>query len=117
MFGDGFLKFIKMVIGLIVFCVVVSGMVNVGDLKKVGWVGLKVVVYFEVMMMFVFGIGFVFVWFMCLGVGMNIDLCLFDVVLLLMYVKNVESLKDMVGYLMKIIFEIVIDVFVKGDIL
>src|SRR5579875_3414088 len=47
--GDGFLKLIKMVIGPIVFCVVVSGMANAGDLKKVGRVGLKSVVYFEAM--------------------------------------------------------------------
>ena len=47
--GDGFLKLIKMVIGPIVFCVVVSGMAHAGDLKKVGRVGLKSVVYFEIM--------------------------------------------------------------------
>ena len=47
--GDGFLKLIKMVIGPIVFCVVVSGMAHAGDLRKVGRVGLKSVVYFEAM--------------------------------------------------------------------
>ncbi len=39
--GDGFIKLIKMLIGLIVFCVVVSGISGAGDLKKVGRIGLK----------------------------------------------------------------------------
>ncbi|MDC6134698.1 cation:dicarboxylase symporter family transporter, partial [Burkholderia gladioli] len=43
--GDGFLKLIKMVIGPIVFCVVVGGIANAGDLKKVGRVGVKAIVY------------------------------------------------------------------------
>ena len=47
--GDGFIKLIKMLIGLIVFCVVVSGISGAGDLKKVGRIGLKSVIYFEVL--------------------------------------------------------------------
>ncbi|MFP3561834.1 cation:dicarboxylase symporter family transporter, partial [Paraburkholderia sp. SIMBA_049] len=72
--GDGFLKLIKMVIGPIVFCVVVSGMANAGDLKKVGRVGLKAVIYFEVMTTLALGIGLVLAWLTRPGVGMNIDL-------------------------------------------
>lgn len=47
--GDGFIKLIKMLIALIVFCVVVSGISGAGDLKKVGRIGFKSVVYFEVL--------------------------------------------------------------------
>ena len=47
--GDGFIKLIKMLIGLIVFCVVVSGISGAGDLKKVGRIGLKSVINFEVL--------------------------------------------------------------------
>ncbi|MEK7989287.1 cation:dicarboxylase symporter family transporter, partial [Burkholderia contaminans] len=72
--GDGFLKLIKMVIGPIVFCVVVSGMANAGDLKKVGRVGLKAVIYFEIMTTLALGIGLVLAWVTRPGVGMNIDL-------------------------------------------
>src|SRR5882672_12345073 len=46
--GDGFIKLIKVLITPIVFCVVVLGIAGAGDLKKVGRVGLKAVVYFEV---------------------------------------------------------------------
>lgn len=115
--GDGFLKLIKMVIGPIVFCVVVSGMANAGDLKKVGRVGLKAVVYFEVMTTIALGIGLVLAWFTRPGVGMNIDLRSLDSASLASYAKNAESLKDTAGYLMKIIPETAIDAFAKGDIL
>ncbi|KVE09735.1 C4-dicarboxylate transporter DctA [Burkholderia anthina] len=115
--GDGFLKLIKMVIGPIVFCVVVSGMANAGDLKKVGRVGLKAVVYFEVMTTLALGIGLVLAWFTRPGVGMNIDLRSLDAASLSTYAKNAESLKDTAGYLMKIIPDTAIDAFAKGDIL
>ncbi|ABO53626.1 C4-dicarboxylate transporter DctA [Burkholderia vietnamiensis] len=115
--GDGFLKLIKMVIGPIVFCVVVSGMANAGDLKKVGRVGLKAVVYFEVMTTLALGIGLVLAWLTRPGVGMNIDLRSLDAASLSTYAKNAESLKDTAGYLMKIIPETAIDAFAKGDIL
>ncbi|HDR9761990.1 TPA: C4-dicarboxylate transporter DctA [Burkholderia cepacia] len=115
--GDGFLKLIKMVIGPIVFCVVVSGMANAGDLKKVGRVGLKAVIYFEVMTTLALGIGLVLAWLTRPGVGMNIDLRSLDASSLASYAKNAESLKDTAGYLMKIIPETAIDAFAKGDIL
>lgn len=115
--GDGFLKLIKMVIGPIVFCVVVSGMANAGDLKKVGRVGLKAVVYFEVMTTLALGIGLVLAWFTRPGVGMNIDLRSLDAASLASYAKNAESLKDTAGYLLKIIPDTAIDAFAKGDIL
>ena len=115
--GDGFLKLIKMVIGPIVFCVVVSGMANAGDLKKVGRVGLKAVIYFEIMTTLALGIGLVLAWLTRPGVGMNIDLRSLDASSLASYAKNAESLKDTAGYLMKIIPETAIDAFAKGDIL
>ncbi|CAM2188563.1 C4 dicarboxylate/orotate:H(+) symporter [Burkholderia cepacia] len=115
--GDGFLKLIKMVIGPIVFCVVVSGMANAGDLKKVGRVGLKAVIYFEVMTTLALCIGLVLAWVTRPGVGMNIDLRSLDASSLASYAKNAESLKDTAGYLMKIIPETAIDAFAKGDIL
>nr|WP_232357061.1 C4-dicarboxylate transporter DctA [Burkholderia contaminans] len=115
--GDGFLKLIKMVIGPIVFCVVVSGMANAGDLKKVGRVGLKAVIYFEIMTTLALGIGLVLAWVTRPGVGMNIDLRSLDASSLASYAKNAESLKDTAGYLMKIIPDTAIDAFAKGDIL
>ncbi|KGS93510.1 dicarboxylate symporter family protein [Burkholderia pseudomallei MSHR7498] len=115
--GDGFLKLIKMVIGPIVFCVVVSGMANAGDLKKVGRVGLKAVIYFEAMTTLALGIGLVLAYLTKPGVGMNVDLHTLDPVSLADYAKNAQSLKDTAGYLLKIIPETAFDAFAKGDIL
>lgn len=115
--GDAFLKLIKMVIGPIVFCVVVSGMANAGDLKKVGRVGLKAVVYFEIMTTLALMIGLVLAWLTRPGVGMNIDLHSLDPASLSSYAKHAESLKDTAGYLLKIIPDTAIDAFAKGDIL
>ncbi|AFI65029.1 C4-dicarboxylate transporter DctA [Burkholderia pseudomallei] len=115
--GDGFLKLIKMVIGPIVFCVVVSGMANAGDLKKVGRVGLKAVIYFEAMTTLALGIGLVLAYLTKPGVGMNVDLHTLDPASLADYAKNAQSLKDTAGYLLKIIPETAFDAFAKGDIL
>lgn len=46
--GDGFIKLIKMVVGPIIFLTIVTGMAHMGDIKKVGKVGLKSIIYFEV---------------------------------------------------------------------
>ncbi|AYE28712.1 C4-dicarboxylate transporter DctA [Burkholderia pseudomallei] len=115
--GDGFLKLIKMVIGPIVFCVVVSGMANAGDLKKVGRVGLKAVIYFEAMTTLALGIGLVLAYLTKPGVGMNVDLHTLDPASLADYAKNAQSLKDTAGCLLKIIPETAFDAFAKGDIL
>ncbi|CAB3763714.1 C4-dicarboxylate transporter DctA [Paraburkholderia humisilvae] len=115
--GDGFLKLIKMVIGPIVFCVVVSGMANAGDLKKVGRVGVKAVVYFEIMTTIALVIGAALAFLTRPGVGMNIDLHSLDAASLATYTEHAKSLKDTAGFLLKIIPDTAIDAFAKGDIL
>ncbi|MDF0733599.1 C4-dicarboxylate transporter DctA [Pseudomonas entomophila] len=72
--GDGFIKLIKMLIGIIVFCVVVSGISGAGDLKKVGRIGLKSVIYFEVLTTIALVIGLVLAFSTGIGSGANIHL-------------------------------------------
>nr|WP_256586741.1 C4-dicarboxylate transporter DctA [Pseudomonas sp. A46] len=72
--GDGFIKLIKMLIALIVFCVVVNGISGAGDLKKVGRIGLKSVIYFEVLTTLALIIGLAVAYGLGLGSGANIDL-------------------------------------------
>ncbi|MFM0038554.1 C4-dicarboxylate transporter DctA [Paraburkholderia strydomiana] len=115
--GDGFLKLIKMVIGPIVFCVVVSGMAHAGDLRKVGRVGLKAVVYFEIMTTIALVIGAVLAYVTRPGVGMNIDLRSLDPASLATYTEHAKSLKDTAGFLLKIIPDTAINAFATGDIL
>jgi aerobic C4-dicarboxylate transport protein len=115
--GDGFLKLIKMVIGPIVFCVVVSGMAHAGDLRKVGRVGLKAVIYFEVMTTIALVIGAILAYVTRPGVGMNIDLHSLDPASLSTYTEHAKSLKDTAGFLLKIIPDTAINAFATGDIL
>src|SRR3954470_21439269 len=50
--GDGFIKLIKMVIAPIIFCTVVSGIAHIQDAKKVGRIGIKALIYFEIVSTF-----------------------------------------------------------------
>ncbi len=115
--GDGFLKLIKMVVGPIVFCVVVSGIAATGDLKKVGRVGCKAIAYFEVMTTIALVIGALLAWFVQPGAGMNADLRSLDAASLSSYTEHAKSLKDVGGFLLKIIPDTVGDAFARGDIL
>src|SRR3954447_23318339 len=57
--GDGFIKLIKMVIAPIIFCTIVSGISHIQDARKVGRVGLKALIYFEVVSTFALIIGLI----------------------------------------------------------
>ncbi|NVH75065.1 C4-dicarboxylate transporter DctA [Paraburkholderia sp. JPY432] len=115
--GDGFLKLIKMVIGPIVFCVVVSGMAHAGDLRKVGRVGFKSVIYFEAMTTIALVIGAVLAYATRPGAGMNVNLSSLDAASLTTYTEHAKSLKDTAGFLLKIIPDTAINAFATGDIL
>src|SRR5271169_4574297 len=70
--SDGFLKLISMIVAPIVFCVVVHGIAGAGDLRKVGRVGLKALIYFEVMTTIALVIGLILAFVFAPGHGMNI---------------------------------------------
>src|SRR5258708_1507769 len=72
-FGDGFIKLIKMMIGPIIFATVVVGIAKVNDMKEVGRVGLKAIVYFELVSTLALAIGLVVVNLVKPGVGINAD--------------------------------------------
>src|SRR5881409_146969 len=71
--SDAFLKLISMIVAPIVFCVVVHGIAGAGDLKNVGRVGVKALVYFEVMTTVALILGIVLAFVFGPGHGMNID--------------------------------------------
>ena len=71
--GDGFIKLIKMIIAPLVFGVVVHGIASAGDLKKVGRVGVKSIVYFEVVTTIALVLGIVVAYAFGPGHGMNVD--------------------------------------------
>ena len=71
--GDAFIKLIKMLIAPIIFCTVVHGIASMEDMKKVGRVGIKALVYFEVMTTVALVIGLIIVNLWQPGAGMNVD--------------------------------------------
>jgi aerobic C4-dicarboxylate transport protein len=91
--GDGFIKLIKMVIAPLVFCVVVLGISGTGDLKKVGRVGIKAVVYFEILTTFALVIGIVLGYVFQPGVGMNIDPASLDASAMAAYTDRVGEVQ------------------------
>jgi aerobic C4-dicarboxylate transport protein len=117
--GDGFIKLIKMIIPVLVFCVVVHGIAGAGDLKRVGRVGVKALIYFEVLTTIALVMGLVLAFFFKPGVGMNVDPKLLDASALSAYASNAEKLTSggTVEFLMKLIPNTVVGAFATGDVL
>ncbi len=117
--GDGFIKLIKMLIAPIVFCVVVHGIAGAGDLKKVGRVGIKAVIYFEVMTTIALALGIVLAYVFQPGVGMNIDPKALDPSAMSSYVDTASKVKSSgtTDFLLKLIPTTFVGAFANGDVL
>ncbi|MFT3813985.1 MAG: C4-dicarboxylate transporter DctA [Acidovorax sp.] len=117
--GDGFIKLIKMIVPVLVFCVVVHGIAGAGDLKRVGRVGVKALIYFEVLTTIALGLGLLLGHVFGPGVGMNVDVSKLDGSQLSTYSSNADKLSHggTVEFIMKLIPTSVVDAFAKGDVL
>ncbi|AXI03497.1 C4-dicarboxylate transporter DctA [Aquirhabdus parva] len=115
--GDGFIKLIKMIVAPIVFCVVVLGIYGAGNLKKVGRVGGKTILYFEVVTTVALALGLLMAFVLKPGVGMNINTQTLDGTSMATYVERTKSLHSVSDYLLNIIPSTVVDAFAQGDIL
>jgi aerobic C4-dicarboxylate transport protein len=117
--SDGFLKLISMIVAPIVFCVVVHGIAGAGDLKKVGRVGLKALIYFEVMTTVALTLGLVLAFVFAPGHGMNIDPTTLDGKALSNYADNAHKLQGAgVGsFILNIIPTTSIDALARNDVL
>ncbi|WP_454734659.1 dicarboxylate/amino acid:cation symporter [Cupriavidus necator] len=114
--GDGFIKLIKMIIGPIIFCTVVTGMAGMSDMKKVGRVGGKALLYFEVVSTFALLIGLAAAHLLKPGVGFNIDPSTLDTKAIAQYVSKAHG-QSTVEFFMHIIPDTVFSAFANGDIL
>jgi len=117
--SDGFLKLISMIIAPIVFCVVVHGIAGAGDLKKVGRVGLKALIYFEVMTTVALTVGLLLAFVFAPGRGMNIDPSTLDAKALTTYADNAHKLQGAgVGsFILNIVPTTSIDALARNDVL
>lgn len=114
--GDAFIKLIKMVIPLVIFCTVVSGIAGMRDAKKVGRVGGKAILYFEVVSTLALLIGLVVANLVKPGAGFDADPAAMDPKTVAEYAAKAKS-QHTVDFLLDIIPSSVVDAFAKGDVL
>ena len=114
--GDGFIKLIKMMIAPIIFCTIVTGIAGMQNTKKVGRVGLKAILYFEVVTTLALIIGLIVINILKPGVGMNVDVASLDTKDIQNYIS--ESKSQSIGdFFMHIIPENIVNALSTSNIL
>jgi aerobic C4-dicarboxylate transport protein len=114
--GDAFIRLITMIITLIVFCTVVTGIAGMQDLKKVGRVGGKALIYFEVISTLALFVGLVVGNVLHPGGGFNVNAATLDSKAVADYAGQAKA-QSVSDFLIHIIPTTVVDAFAKGDIL
>lgn len=116
--GDGFIKLIKMVVGPIIFLTIVTGMAHMGDIKKVGKVGLKSIIYFEVVTTLALIIGLLAVNIFQPGAGFDTEhAAKGDMTKFVEAAAKQKEEGGFVHFVMDIIPESFIGAFVSGNLL
>src|SRR5215467_7462958 len=114
--GDGFILLITMIITLIIFCTVVSGMAGLRNLRKVGRVGGKALIYFEVVSTLALFIGLAVGNIVRPGSGFNVNPATLDARAVADYAGQAKA-QSITDFVMHIIPTTIVDAFAKGDIL
>jgi aerobic C4-dicarboxylate transport protein len=114
--GDGFIKLIKMIIAPVIFCTVVAGIAGMQDMKKIGRVGGKALLYFEVVSTFALAIGLIVANVIRPGDGFNADPAHLDVKAIAEFTTKAKA-QTTTDFIMNIIPNTFVDAFAKGDIL
>ena len=108
--GDGFIALVKMLISPIIFCTVVLGIAGAGDMKKVGRVGAKALIYFEVVSTIALVIGLIVVNTVRPGAGFNADPAALDAAAVADYAKRATT-QTTTDFILDIIPTTFIDAF------
>ncbi|MBI3867299.1 MAG: C4-dicarboxylate transporter DctA [Verrucomicrobia bacterium] len=114
--GDGFIKLVKMMIAPIIFCTVVHGVASMTDMRKLGRIGFKTLLYFEVVSTLALIIGLAVVNVMKPGEGFDADLGSQDPTIGQSSADQAKSL-TVASFLLNIIPNTLLDAFVRGDLL
>ncbi len=114
--GDAFIKLIKMLIGPIIFLTVVTGIDGMGELKKIGRVGLEALLYFEVVRTLALVIGLLVVNWIQPGVGLNADAASLDTKTIAQYTTAAQH-GSVADFLLHIIPDTFVSAFAQGEIL
>jgi len=114
--GDGFISLVKMIISPVIFLTVVTGIAGMSDLKKVGRVGAKAMIYFLVFSTFALLVGLIIANLVQPGAGLNIDPATLDTKSIEGYAAKAHD-QSIIGFLTNIIPNTMFSAFVGGDIL
>ncbi|QHL86613.1 C4-dicarboxylate transporter DctA [Nibribacter ruber] len=115
--GDAFIRLVKMMIGPVVFCTIVTGIAGMQDMKQVGRVGVKALLYFEVLTTIALVLGLLVVNLVGPGRGMHIDPASLDATALNALTQKKQETEGVIGFLLHIIPENIIDALAKGELL
>ena len=115
--GEAFVRLIQMVVGPIIFCTVVTGICGVGDVKKVGRIAIKAMIYFEVITSFALVLGLLSINLLKPGVGMNLDMSTVNAGAVDGYVTTARHFATTSEFLLNIIPKTMVSCFASGDIL
>jgi aerobic C4-dicarboxylate transport protein len=114
--GDAFIRMITMIITVMIFCTVVTGIAGMQDLRKVGRVGGKALLYFEIVSSFALVVGFIVGNVVHPGSGFNVDPTTLDTHAVAEYAGQAKA-QTVTDFLIHIIPTTMVDAFAKGDIL
>ncbi|MFM0737192.1 dicarboxylate/amino acid:cation symporter [Paraburkholderia xenovorans] len=115
--GDAFIKLVRMIIGPVIFCTVVTGIASMHDMRKVGRVGGKALLYFEVVSTLALALGLLAAHVLKPGVGFNVDPASLDGGAVAAYAAQAAHGEGLAGFFMHIIPETFVGAFTQGDIL
>ncbi|HET7843401.1 MAG TPA: C4-dicarboxylate transporter DctA, partial [Xanthomonadales bacterium] len=114
--GDAFIKLVKMIIAPVVFLTVVVGIAKMGDLRHVGRIGVKALVYFELVTTLALAIGLVVANVVKPGAGVHADLATLDTSGVATY-KQAAAAQSTTDFLLHIVPDSLLGAFVPGDLL
>ena len=114
--GDGFIKLVRMLIAPIVFTTVVVGIAHMGEMKHVGRIGLRALVYFEVVSTVALAIGLVVVTLLKPGVGVGFDPATADLAAVSSYTNASQHLST-VDFLLNVIPDTIVGALARGEVL
>jgi aerobic C4-dicarboxylate transport protein len=115
--GDLFIKLVRMIIGPVIFCTVVTGIAGMQDMKKVGRVGGKALLYFEAASTFALAIGLLAARVLAPGKGFNVDPATLDASAVASYAQQATHGDGIVGFIMHVVPDTFLGALVQGDIL
>ena len=115
--GDAFIALVKMIIGPVIFLTVVVGIAHMGELRQVGRIGVKALVYFEVLTTIALAIGLLVANLVRPGAGMNISVASLDPSAVADYQQKAQASGGIVGFLQDIIPRTFLSAFTEGNLL